>query len=426
MEEKNKNTKTTKNKSRKTKSNNKFSKFLNTTNKFKNYEIIVFMFLLVAASVFLTIVVVNESGSVIKYNKNKKVSANLSEVEEVYNLINKSYYKKVDKNKLIDGAIDGMLSSLDDPHTSYFSESETEQFNEVMNGSYEGIGAEVSTDKDKKVIVFSVFKNSPAAEAGLKYGDIITKVNGKSTDGMTTTEVVALIKDPEKPVANIIINRDGKELEFNITKREVVIESVESSIYTKNGKKIGYIVINSFANNTYEQFKQNLNDLENKNINALIIDVRNNTGGYLHSVTNILNIILPINKVMYQIQDNKSVQKYKSTSPESRNYPIAVLVNKSSASASEILAISLKESYSATIVGTTTYGKGTVQTTKNLSNGSMIKYTIQKWLSPKGNWINDKGVEPTINIELDEKYQSDPVDTNDNQLQKALDVISGK
>ena len=409
------------------KKKSKVEEFLNSKNDFKNYEIIIFAVLIIAASVFLTIVVTNETNIInTKTSKTTSVNSELSDFEEVYNLINNKYYKKTDKSKLIEGAINGMLDSLEDPHTSYFNLTETEQFNEVMNGSYEGIGAEISLDDDKNIIVFSVFKNSPAAEVGLKHGDIITEVNGKSTKGLSTTETVALIKDPTKPVANIKINRDGKTLEFNIKKRIVEIESIESKVYNINNKKIGYIAINNFANNTYDQFKENLEKLEEKNISGLVIDVRNNTGGYLHSVTSILNILLPNGKVMYQIQDNKSTQKYKSTSNESRNYPIAVLTNKSSASASEILAISLKESIGSDVVGTYSYGKGTVQTTKELSNGAMIKYTVQKWLSPKGNWINEKGVEPTVEIELDESYSKNPVEDNDNQLQKALDVVSKK
>lgn len=404
----------------------KFSAFLNGKNSFKNYELIIFGILIIAVSVFLTIVVINETSSIKRTVNLNSRNAELSELEEVYDLLNDEYYIKPNKSKLIEGAIDGMLSSLNDPHTSYFTKSETDQFNDVMTGSYEGIGAEIALDKNKNVIVFSVFKNSPASEVGLQNGDIITAVNGKSTEGMSTTKVVALIKDPKKPVAELNIKRDGKELSFKITKRVIELESVESKTYQRQGKKIGYVAINTFADNTYTQFEKQLEDLEKQNIDALVIDVRNNTGGYLHSVTSIMDILIPENKVMYQIADNKGTIKYRSTSSESRNYPIAILVNDGSASASEILALALKETYGAEVIGTTTYGKGTVQTTKNLSNGAMIKYTIQKWLSPKGNWINEKGVEPTIKLELSDEFINKPTEENDNQLQKALDVVSNK
>lgn len=410
-------------------SDSSINKFLNKKTDFKVYELILFAVLIMIVSVFLTVVVMHDVSSNKNSHKNILSSndSSLEEFEEVYNLINSSYYKDINNKTLIEGAINGMLGSLNDPHTSYFNKSETDSFNEQMNGSYEGIGAEISLDSNGNVIVFSVFKNSPAAEAGLKFNDIILEVNNKSTKGMSTTEVVALIKDVNKKTANIKINRNGETLEFEVEKRVVIIESVESKIYNKNGKKIGYVLINTFANNTYDQFRTHIEDLEKENISGLVIDVRGNTGGYLHSVTSMLDMFLPKGTITYQIADKKTTYKYSALTNESRNYPIAVLVNKSSASASEILAVSLKESYGAEVIGTYTYGKGTVQTTKDLTtSGGMIKYTIQKWLSPKGNWINDVGVEPTIKEDLSSKYEKDPTEENDNQLQKALDVVSNK
>lgn len=402
---------------------------LNKKTDFKIYELILFGFFIIIVSVFLTLIVVHDLNGNSTDKSKSKISLSddeLTEFEEVYDLINDSYYKDVDKEQLINGAINGMLSSLDDPHTNYFSEQEAENFNEVMNGSYKGIGAEISIDKDGNIFILSVFKNSPAFEVGLKFNDIITEVNGKSTKGLTTTEVVSLIKDENVSKAHIKINRNGELLEFDVERRNVVIESVESKVLTKNNKKIGYVMVNNFANNTYEQFRMHVEDMEKENIEGLIIDVRGNSGGYLHSVTNMINMFLPKGKVIYQISDKKTTYKYTAKTDESRNYPVAVLVNKASASASEILAISLKESYDAFVVGTYTYGKGTVQTTKDLSTGGMIKYTIQKWLSPKGNWINETGVEPTHIVELSKDYENNPIMENDNQLQKALDLVSNK
>ena len=409
------------------KRNEENTNLLNKKVNFKIYELLIFGVLIILISATLSYILAKNTQAGVKrssiFSNN---NSNIEELSEVYDLINDSYYKKVDKKKMINGAINGMLESLGDPHTSYFDESQTENFNEIMNGSYEGIGAEVSVDNNNNVIIVSVFKNSPASEEGLKFNDIIKEVNGKNVKGKTPTEVVTLIKDPSSKTATLKIERDGTELEFKLTKREIVIESVESKIYEKNKKKIGYVVINMFANNTYAQFKQKVEELESKNINGLIIDVRGNSGGYLHSVTSMLDMFLPKGMISYQIQDKKTITKYKSNSSESRNYPIAVLVNKSSASASEILAIGLKESYNAEVIGTNSYGKGTVQVTKNLKSGGMIKYTIQKWLSPKGNWVNEVGVEPTIKEELSKDYEENPVEANDNQLQKAINVISNK
>lgn len=398
-------------------------KKLNRKSNLKIYQLIIIGLLISIVSILSTKIFINCNNGVYTKNNISKGDT-LEEFEEVYALIKDSYYKKVDDSKLIDGAIDGMLSSLDDPHTSYFNETETENFNEIMNGSYKGIGAEITVDSNNNIIILSVFRNSPAYESGLKYNDKILEVNGKSTKGLTTTEVVSLIKDENKRAADIKIERDGKTLNFNVEKRVVTIESVESKTFDRNGKKIGYVLINNFANNTYEQFKKQISNMEAESISGLIIDVRDNSGGYLHSVTEMLDIFVPKGTIIYKIQDQKKTTAYKATTVEYRNYPIAILVNKSSASASEILAIGLKEAYGASVVGVNTYGKGTVQTTKELPTGGMIKYTIQKWLSPKGNWVNKVGVEPTNKVELSEEYIKNPSDDNDNQLQTALDVVS--
>ena len=402
----------------------KINDALNKKSNLKVYELILFGILICAISIFSTFVLTKRFITPNNEYTKRKNTNEISEFKEVYDLINDSYYKDVDKAKMVDGAINGMLSALEDPHTSYFNKTETDNFNEVMNGSYEGIGAEISIDNNGNIFILSVFKNSPAKESGLMHGDIILEVNGKSSKGLTTTEVVAIIKDPNEPITKIKVKRNAEELTFNVEKRIVVIESVESEVVNYSNKKIGYIIVNNFANNTYEQFRNNIEELEKENIKGLVIDVRGNTGGYLHSVTDMINMFLPKDKIIYQIADKKTTYKFTSTTDESRNYPIAVLVNKASASASEILAISLKEAYGAYIVGTNTYGKGTVQTTKDLSSGAMIKYTIQKWLSPKGNWVNDVGVEPTHKVELSEDYIKNPIKENDNQLNKALKLIS--
>ncbi len=413
----------------KEKKENLITCFLNKKTDFKIYELILFSILIIMVSVFLTVVVMRDlscsSNNVVK--KNSKLDSQLAEFEEVYNLIDSSYYKTVNKRTLIEGAINGMLESLDDPHTSYFNKSETQNFNEVMNGSYEGIGAEISTDSEGNIIILSVFKNSPAYESGLKFNDKVIEVNGKKTHGLNTTDVVSLIKDKNINPVTIKIQRNDETLEFKLERKIVEIESVESKVYNENNKKIGYVLINNFANNTYDQFRKNVESLEKENISGLVIDVRGNSGGYLHSVTNMLDMFLPKGTISYQIADRKTTYKYTATTNESRNYPIAVLVNKSSASASEILAIGLKESYGADVVGTFTYGKGTVQTTKDLiTSGGMIKYTIQKWLSPKGNWINDIGVEPTVKQEQSQEYENNPTFENDIQLKKALEKVANK
>ena len=192
----------------------------------------------------------------------------------------------------------------------------------------------------------------------------------------------------------------------------------------KNDKKIGYIGISIFSSVSPKQFKNKLEDLESENIDGLVIDVRNNNGGYLTAVTDIVSCLLPKGKVIYQVQRNDEKNVTKDKTSTSREYPIAILVNGYSASASEILAASIKESYGGFVVGTKTYGKGTVQQVKQLSDGSMIKYTVENWLTPDGNWIDGKGIEPTNVVELDNNYYNNPIFDNDNQLQEALVLVS--
>ena len=236
-------------------------------------------------------------------------------------------------------------------------------------------------------------------------------------------EVSKLIKSKNKEI-EIIVNREGKEKKFTLNLDEVDIESVTTEIYKRNGKKIGYIRFNIFASNTYGQFEKKLRELENKKIDNLIIDVRSNSGGYLSSVTDIVSLFLGKNKVIYQLDTRGVVEQIYSETKESRNYKIAVLIDKASASASEILAAAMQESYGATVIGTNSFGKGTVQTTYKLKSGSTVKYTIQKWLTPKGNWVNKVGVKPDIEVELTEEYLNNPSDENDNQLQKAIEELS--
>lgn len=404
----------------------KKNNFLNRTGEYKLYEAILFSLLIIVVTVILTLAVNNKILDHKTLSKKCSNNSDLKEVYAAYEVLIDEYYTEVDKNKLIQGAINGMLSSLDDPHTSYLTESETESFNDVMSGSYKGIGAELTINTSGEVYVVSVFKNSPAYEVGMELNDVIVEVNGTSTKGLTTTDVVKLIRNEQSDNVKIVVLRGSETKTFNMTKRYIEIESVESKILNKNSKNIGYIIINTFADNTYDQFRNQLESMESKGIDGLIIDVRGNSGGYLHSVTNILDMFLSKGKIIYQLEDRNSNYKYTAKSSESRNYPVAVLMDKSSASASEILSIGLKESYDAILVGNTTYGKGTVQVTRKLISGGMMKYTIQKWLSPNGNWINEKGVQPDYEISQGEEYYKNRTDESDDQLQKALNVISKK
>lgn len=354
-----------------------------------------------------------------------KVTHDLDKVVDTYYAIVDNYYGDLDKDALIDGAVEGMISSVGDSFTSYSNSDDTTAFNETINGSYEGIGCTIATySEDNKIVVIEVFSDSPSEKAGLKVGDIIVKVDGESYQGKTGNDISNYIKDSGKDRVVLTVERDNMEKDITINLSKVEIPYVTSDIFEKNDKKVGYINISLFSSNSYKQFKEKVEKLEKEKIDSLIIDVRDNSGGYLTSVTDICNMFLEKGKIIYQLEDSNGTVKKKDTTKEKRNYKVAVLINGGSASASEILASAIKESYDGLVVGTKSYGKGTVQQTKKLLDGSMIKYTTQKWLTPDGNFINEVGVTPTNAVELSEEYYNNPTFDTDNQLQEALNLLT--
>lgn len=354
-----------------------------------------------------------------------RVTKDLSKVVDTYYAIVDNYYKDLDKEKLIDGAVEGMISQVGDTFTSYSAATDAETFSETIKGSYEGIGCAIAKYSTGEIKVIEVFPSSPAEKAGLLVGDKIIKVDNEDYTDKESTDISNYIKNSGKDKIILTVERENKEIDITINLSKVEIPYVSSKILEQNDKKIGYIAISLFSGNSYKQFKNNLEKLEKEKIDGLIIDVRDNSGGYLSSVTDISNMFLEKGKIIYQLEDPKGTIKKKDTTKEKRTYKVAVLINSSSASASEILASAIKESYKdGLVVGTKSYGKGTVQETKKLLDGSMIKYTTQKWLTPNGNYINEKGVEPTNEVELSEEYYQNPTEENDNQLNEALNLLT--
>ena len=383
---------------------------------FKTGEVIII--LLVIAVIGLVM------GSALTYklldgNVGQKIDSNLQEFINNYQYIIDNYNGELDKEALLDDALQGMLSGLD-PNSLYLNSDAFQNFNIFLEGSYQGIGIEVYNDKDNNVIIYKVFENSPAASAGLKSGDVITKVNGKSVLNTKTSKLIEQIKSLEGKKIKITYLRDGKEYNVEIKSSKVNIQSVVSRTYNYENTKIGYIGVGIFASNTYEQFKKELNSLEKENIHSLIIDLRSNSGGYLSVAERMTSLFLDSGHVIYQTQKDNKATKHYSKGKETKKYPIVVLVNSHSASASEIMASALSEQYGATLIGVKTFGKGTVQELQTLANGDQFKLTTKNWLTSKGVWIDEKGINPDIEIILNDKYYEDPIEANDNQLQKAL------
>ena len=349
----------------------------------------------------------------------------LDELVSTYDNIVNNYYEDVDKEELIDAGIQGMINYLDDPYATYFSGDASDDFNEELSGTYEGIGIEVML-KDGVVSVGNVFEDSPASKAGVKVGDIVTKVNDTDINGKSLTEVVNMISGSDSGKSSeLTVTRDGQELSFELHKGTIETPVVNSEIYENNGKKIGYIKIEIFNSNSYKQFNKTLKKLEKNNIEGLVIDVRDNPGGYLSEVKNILSLFLNKKQVLYQLQTkNKTEKVYGTKKSIDRDYPVSVIINDESASASEILASAFKESYGSHIVGINSYGKGTVQSASDLNSGDTIKYTVQKWLTPDGNWVNDKGVVPTDRVETVLQDGETLTYDNDTMLQTAISVVS--
>lgn len=351
------------------------------------------------------------------------VMRDLDKVIDTYYTIVDNYFGDLNKDNLVDGAINGIISSVGDEFTSYTDVDSVDEFNEMINGSYEGIGCTVATYPDDKIVVIDIFENSPSDKAGLKVGDIIIKIDNNSLENKNSIELSNYIKNNDNDKIVLTVIRDNNQVDITINLDKIEIPYVTGQIIEDNDKKIGYIKITLFASNSYKQFKTKLEKLEKEKIDGLIIDVRDNSGGYLTSVVDISNLFLEKGKIIYQLQEINSTRKKKDNTKEKRNYDIAVLINGSSASASEILASAIKESYGGYVVGTKSYGKGSVQEMKKLLDGSMIKYTSQKWLTPLGNSIDQIGLEPTNYVELNSEYFESPSMDKDNQINEALNLL---
>lgn len=367
-------------------------------------------------------------GNVVSFSKNdgssSSVPSDLKEFVATYNDIVNNYYTSVNKEELIDAGIKGMINYLDDPYATYFDGTNSTTFNQTLEGNYEGIGVEVTNDNNK-VKVTKVFDDTPAKKAGIKVGDYINKVNGESTEGKTLSEVVSSIKNAKSKEIEITITRDNQEKVLKVTRATVDMPYTSSKVYEQKGKKIGYLRIEMFSNNIGKQVKKELTSLEKQKIDKLVIDVRDNPGGYLTQVTDILSLFMTKKDIIYQLQTKDKKQKvYGTSSKATYKYSVTVIINENSASASEILASAFKETYGAEVVGVKSYGKGTVQKTGDLNNGDTIKYTVQKWLTPKGNWINEKGVSPTKEVKLELANGEKLTEDNDTQLKAAIELAS--
>lgn len=352
--------------------------------------------------------------------KNDEISNFIRE----YDKIKDQYYKDIDDEISMKTALDAIINSLDE-HSMVIDDSLSNTLNTKLQGSYQGLGIEIVNDKDNNIIIYGVIDDSPAKKAGFKPMDVIIELNGEKVYGMSTIDLTKKISESKNSEFNVVVSRDGNILPLKLKRDLVNLKSVFTKIYERNNKKVGYIHISIFAYNTDIQFREKLKDLESKKIDSLIIDLRNNTGGHLTAVENMMSEFLDKRHVIYQIQQKENIKKYYSKTNDKREYPIVVLVNEYSASASEMFAAAMQEEYKAIIMGITTYGKGTVQEVYDSNmNNEEYKLTTKKWLTPKGKWINEKGVKPNIEVKLNNIDSEILTDELDNQLQEAISLLA--
>lgn len=362
--------------------------------------------------------------SVFKATKDGINSNTLTKIKNVEKVIKNSFYvydDEVTTDNLEDGIFEGMVASLNDPYAEYFSYAELNEAMDDYEGISYGIGCYVTMEDDMPVI-YGVMEDSPAEAAGVKNGDIITKVNDESVFGLTLSEVVEKIKGPENTEVTVVFLRDDDYVELTM-KRGKLLENTSVVAGTLlEDEEIGYIRIKEFDDNTEGQFTEALDGLrDEENIKGLVIDLRSNPGGNLNAVVEVARDILPEGIIVYT-KDKKGIRKdYTCDGTNELDIPLVILINEYSASASEILAGAVKDHQKGTLIGTTTFGKGIVQTILSLGDGTAVKLTTSAYFTPSDINIQGKGIEPDIYLEYDEELSEK--EEKDNQVEKAIEVI---
>lgn len=352
----------------------------------------------------------------------------VSKINELTAYTKLYYYDDIENEKLQDGLYTGLIDGLGDKYSVYYNEEDYQALQISTTGQYYGIGAGLSQDKDTMVVtVNKVYEGTPSESAGLLKDDVIVSVDGTEAASMELSELVKLIRGEKGTTVHLEIYRPSTEenLSFDVERQDITLPSVSHKMFEDG---IGYVHIDSFETETATQFEEAVKDLEDQGMKALIIDVRYNPGGMVTAVVQILDDILPEGTVVYTEDKNGNRQDYTSSGDTYLDYPIAVLINGESASASEILAGAIKDYQYGTLIGTTTFGKGIVQTIFPLEDGDAVKLTTAKYFTPNGNYIHSVGIEPDIELEYEylDKDATSYDEAYDNQIQKAIEVLKDK
>lgn len=344
-------------------------------------------------------------------------------VSELKELIDQNYMGDVDEKQLEEGIYKGFISGLDDPYSVYYDEEETKSLYETTEGEYQGIGAVLSQNMNTGIITLvQIYDDSPAMKAGLKDNDILYKVNGEEVTGVELTEVVSHIKGEKGTTVEMTVLRGADNEEVTVTATRDIVEA-QTVKYRMMDGQIGYVSVSEFDSVTYDQYQKALKDLEGQGMKGLVVDLRNNPGGNLNTVCDMLDLMLPKGLIVYTEDKDGNRQEASSDDENQFTLPLAVLVNGNSASASEIYAGAIQDYGIGDIVGTQTYGKGVVQQIFDLKDDTCVKLTIAKYFTPKGRSINGKGITPDVEVE----YEADENNPEaDNQLDKAVETIKNK
>ncbi len=342
-----------------------------------------------------------------------------SSVDEVYSLLKDNFDGKLDKNKLLWGIKAGLVSAAGDPYTEYFNPEDAADFDEELSGSFTGIGAELGTDSDNNIVVVSPLSGYPAEKAGLKPKDVIAAVNGQSTTDMSVDGVVRKIRGPSDTNVTLTIIR-GNDKPFNVTIKRAKI-TVPSVRYSVIGN-IGYIKISQFTNDTVGLVQQAAKEFKQKDVKAVVLDLRGDPGGFLDGAVQISSMWLPQGKTVVSERRGTTIlaTKYSKGSGEFQGLPTVVLIDGGSASASEITAGALHDNGAATLVGIKSFGKGSVQQIEHFSDGSELKVTIAHWYTPEGKNINKQGITPDTVVKIPEAASTSG---NDPQKDKAIQLL---
>lgn len=398
--------------------------------KFKIYKIIMLLFLVAFITFLFTSIgmyqyftgknVINKS-QIISLSENSSIDKTLAKYKKI---IDQYYLGEVDENKLEQGAIKGYIEGLDDPYTEYISKEDMKEYMENTMGNFVGIGIYMVKNTDSnKIQVLAPIKNTPAEKAGILPGDLIVSVDGVQYTAEEMSIASAKIKGEEGTSVKLEILRDTETLNFEIKREGIKVNPVEGKVIEKN---IGYIEFSSFDEGTAEDFKSKYEELQKQGIQSLIIDLRNNGGGIVDEALKIADFIIEKNSIiLYEVDKNDNEKVKKSTDNPIVNVPIVVLTNGNTASASEILAGALKDLEKAKLVGTKTYGKGVIQQIMTLGDGSGLKITTEKYLTPNRTEINKVGIEPDEKVELPDTLKNKFIldEKEDTQLQKAIEIL---